>query len=273
MIAAVCVRWLEMVTTASSTARTEAITPTLRPSGSFSFSCSWWISSSAIVDFRIIEVRMPSTDEQFMREALALAGQSAEAGEVPVGAIVVVGGAIAGVGSNASIALSDPTAHAEILAIRQAAARLANYRLTGATLYCTLEPCVMCGGALVAARVQRLVFGARDLRFGGVRSKFQVADSRASITASRGGEGARRWNAWNCCARFSRLSAADKRRRPQSSPRGAARKRPSPPCLPMPQRRAARWEESPGSRQRPPPDRRRRYGTAERRVPRWQPAR
>src|ERR1039457_5217504 len=135
MIAAVCVRWLEMVTTASSTARTEAITPTLRPSGSFSFSCSWWISSSAIVDFRIIEVRMPSTDEQFMREALALAGQSAEAGGGPVGAIVVVGGAIAGVGSNASIALSDPTAHAEILAIRQAAARLANYRLTGATLY------------------------------------------------------------------------------------------------------------------------------------------
>ena len=120
---------------------------------------------------------MPSTDEQFMREALALAGQSAEAGEVPVGAIVVVGGAIAGVGSNASIALSDPTAHAEILAIRQAAARLANYRLTGATLYCTLEPCVMCAGALVAARIQRLVFGARDLRFGGVRSKFQVADS------------------------------------------------------------------------------------------------
>src|ERR1017187_3640319 len=123
MIAAVCVRWLEMVTTASSTARTEAITPTLRPSGSFSF--SWWISSSAIVDFRIIEVRMPSTDEQFMREALALAGQSAEAGEVPVGAIFVVGGAIAGVGCNASIALSDPTAHAEILAIRQAAARRA----------------------------------------------------------------------------------------------------------------------------------------------------
>ena len=120
---------------------------------------------------------MPSTDEQFMREALALAGQSAQAGEVPVGAVVVVGGAIVGRGCNAPIALSDPTAHAEVLAMRQAAARLANYRLTGATLYCTLEPCVMCAGALVAARVQRLVFGARDLRFGGVRSKFQVADS------------------------------------------------------------------------------------------------
>ena len=120
---------------------------------------------------------MATTDEQFMREAIALAGQSALAGEVPVGAIVVVEGVIAGCGSNAPIARTDPTAHAEILALRQAALQLANYRLTGATLYCTLEPCVMCAGALVAARVQRLVFGARDLRFGGVRSKFQVADS------------------------------------------------------------------------------------------------
>lgn len=112
-----------------------------------------------------------------MRQALALAGQSAQAGEVPVGALVVFGGEIAGIGSNAPIARADPTAHAEILAIRQAAAHLGNYRLTGATLYCTLEPCVMCAGALVAGRIQRLVFGARDLRFGGVRSKFQVADS------------------------------------------------------------------------------------------------
>ena len=117
-----------------------------------------------------------TTDEGFMREALALAGQSAHEGEVPVGAVVVMGGAIVG-GSNSPIAHSDPTAHAEILAIRQAAAQTGNYRLPGATLYCTLEPCVMCAGALVAARIQRLVFGARDLRFGGVRSKFQVADS------------------------------------------------------------------------------------------------
>ena len=112
-----------------------------------------------------------------MRQALALACQSAQAGEVPVGAVVVIGGEIAGSGANAPIACTDPTAHAEILAIRQAAARVGTYRLTGATLYCTLEPCVMCAGALVAARIQRLVFGARDLRFGGVRSKFQVADS------------------------------------------------------------------------------------------------
>jgi tRNA(adenine34) deaminase len=117
------------------------------------------------------------TDEEFMRQALALARQSAQADEVPVGALVVIDGEIGGSGSNAPIAHTDPTAHAEILAIRQAAARMGNYRLTGATLYCTLEPCVMCAGALVAARIQRLVFGARDLRFGGVRSKFQVADS------------------------------------------------------------------------------------------------
>lgn len=112
-----------------------------------------------------------------MREAVALARQADAAGEPPIGAIVVVGGEIAGRGANAPIARNDPTAHAEILALREAAQKIGNYRLTGATLYCTLEPCVMCAGALVAARVNRLVFGARDLRFGGVRSKFQIADS------------------------------------------------------------------------------------------------
>jgi len=96
---------------------------------------------------------------------------------VPVGAVVVLDGAVVGSASNAPIACSDPTAHAEILALRQAAGAVKNYRLEGATLFCTLEPCVMCAGALVAARVQRLVFGARDLRFGGVRSKFEIADS------------------------------------------------------------------------------------------------
>lgn len=112
-----------------------------------------------------------------MREALRLARQAAAGGEVPVGAVVAMGGAIVGRGRNASIARQDPTAHAEILALREAAERVGNYRLGGATLYSTLEPCVMCAGALVTARVERLVFGARDLRFGGVRSKFQVADS------------------------------------------------------------------------------------------------
>ena len=112
-----------------------------------------------------------------MREALRLAREGAAAGEVPVGAVLVMESEIAGSGWNAPVARHDPTAHAEILAIREAAARIGNYRLAGSTLYCTLEPCVMCAGALVAARVARLVFGARDLRFGGVRSKFQVADS------------------------------------------------------------------------------------------------
>jgi tRNA(adenine34) deaminase len=117
------------------------------------------------------------TDERFMREALQLARNGAAGEETPVGAVVAVAGEIVGRGSNSPIARNDPTAHAEILALREAAARMGNYRLPGATLYSTLEPCVMCAGALVAARVARLVFGARDLRFGGVRSKFRLADS------------------------------------------------------------------------------------------------
>jgi tRNA(adenine34) deaminase len=116
-------------------------------------------------------------DERYMREALRLAREGAGADEVPVGAVVVREGEIIGRGSNSPIARNDPTAHAEILALREAATRVGNYRLLDATLYCTLEPCVMCAGALVSARLARLVFGARDLRFGGVRSKFQLADS------------------------------------------------------------------------------------------------
>ncbi len=120
---------------------------------------------------------MSGSDERFMREALTLARQGEANGEVPVGAVVVVQGEIVGRGFNSPIAKFDATAHAEILALREAAASLRNYRLEAATLYATLEPCVMCAGALVAARVHRLVFGARDLRFGGVRSKFHLADS------------------------------------------------------------------------------------------------
>ena len=112
-----------------------------------------------------------------MREALRLARQGGAAGEVPVGAVVVIGGEAVGAAWNAPIGRNDPTAHAEILALRHAAASVGNYRLEHATLYCTLEPCVMCAGALVAARVEKLVFGTRDLRFGGVRSKFRIADS------------------------------------------------------------------------------------------------
>jgi tRNA(adenine34) deaminase len=124
-----------------------------------------------------LEREASSLDERFMREALRLAREGEAAGEAPVGAVVVQGGEIVGRGWNAPISRCDPTAHAEILALREAAARLGNYRLSGASLYCTLEPCVMCAGALVAARIERLVFGARDLRFGGVRSKFRLADS------------------------------------------------------------------------------------------------
>ena len=116
-----------------------------------------------------------------MRRALELAREAEAAGEVPVGCVVVAncGGdaEIIGEARNSPIDLLDPTAHAEMLALRQAAFAVGNYRLTDVTLYCTLEPCPMCAGALVAARIRTLVFGARDLRFGGVRSKFQIADS------------------------------------------------------------------------------------------------
>lgn len=116
-------------------------------------------------------------DERWMRRALELSGEAEKAGEVPVGAVIILRGQIVGAGFNQPIQTHDPTAHAEMLAIREAAQHLANYRLSDATLYVTLEPCPMCAGALVQARIRRLVFGARDLRFGGVRSKFQLADS------------------------------------------------------------------------------------------------
>lgn len=116
-------------------------------------------------------------DEEYMREALRLADEAEQRGEVPVGAIVVIDGTIAGRGGNATITQNDPTAHAEMLALREAAKAVGSYRLTGAVVYVTMEPCAMCAGALVTARVSRLVFGTRDLRFGAVRSKFRIADS------------------------------------------------------------------------------------------------
>jgi tRNA(adenine34) deaminase len=112
-----------------------------------------------------------------MRMALDLAQEAEAAGEVPVGAVIVMAGEVVGRGRNSPIERSDPTAHAEILALREACAAIGNYRLEGGILYTTLEPCVMCAGALVAARIARVVFAARDLRFGGVRSKFRLADS------------------------------------------------------------------------------------------------
>jgi tRNA(adenine34) deaminase len=101
-----------------------------------------------------------------MHEALALAAQAAAAGEVPVGAVVVKDGAIVGRGSNRPITSHDPTAHAEVVAMRDAAARLANYRLPGCELFVTLEPCAMCVGAMIHARIARVVYGARDPKTG-----------------------------------------------------------------------------------------------------------
>lgn len=112
-----------------------------------------------------------------MRRALELARLGESGDEVPVGAVVVRDGEEIGAGFNSPIGSCDPTAHAEMVALREAARRTGNYRLNGATLYVTLEPCVMCAGAIVHARIARLVFGARDIRFGGVRSKFRLADS------------------------------------------------------------------------------------------------
>lgn len=117
------------------------------------------------------------TDVAFMNEALELARHAEAAGEVPVGAVLVSDGVKLGTGWNHPITACDPSSHAEIEALRQAARQTGNYRLTGSVLYVTLEPCVMCVGAILSARVSRLVFGARDLRFGAVRSKFKLADS------------------------------------------------------------------------------------------------
>lgn len=105
-------------------------------------------------------------DDDFMREALALAQQAETRGEVPVGAVVVIDGVIVGRGWNQPIATHDPTAHAEVVAMRDAAAKIGNYRLLGCELYVTLEPCVMCAGAIMHARVGRVVYGAADSKSG-----------------------------------------------------------------------------------------------------------
>jgi len=110
------------------------------------------------------------TDEDFMRRALELARRGQAEGEVPVGAVVVLDGRVIGEGWNRPIAAADPTAHAEIQALRAAARALGNYRLTGASLYVTLEPCAMCVGAMLHARIARVVYGARDPKTGSAGS-------------------------------------------------------------------------------------------------------
>ena len=121
---------------------------------------------------------MEETDEKWMHQAIHLARQAAEFNEVPIGAVIVdADGKLLASASNRTITNVDPTAHAEILALRTAAAQVGNYRLTGTTVYSTIEPCAMCAGALVNARVARLVYGAADERFGAVHTHFGICDS------------------------------------------------------------------------------------------------
>ena len=113
-------------------------------------------------------------DERFMQFALELAGQARQRGEVPVGAVVVLDGIVIGDGFNQPVTAHDPTAHAEIVAMRKAAARLGNYRLTGAELYVTIEPCQMCVGAMIHARIARVVYGAPEPRAGAIESAMRA---------------------------------------------------------------------------------------------------
>lgn len=117
-----------------------------------------------------------STDEFYMAKALQLAEQAGAAGEVPVGAIVVKGGEIVGEGFNQPISGCDPTAHAEIVAMRNAANNLSNYRLSDCDLYVTIEPCTMCVGAMVHGRIRRVLFGALEPRAGALQSQLQLMD-------------------------------------------------------------------------------------------------
>src|SRR4051812_38373276 len=116
----------------------------------------------------------PESDEQFMDLALGEARNAQLAGEVPVGAVIVAEGTVVSRGFNRPISSRDPTAHAEIVALRNAAGVTGNYRLAGMTLYCTLEPCIMCAGAIIHARIARLVFGSQDPKAGAAGSIYSV---------------------------------------------------------------------------------------------------
>ena len=128
------------------------------------------------------------TDARWMREALRAAREANERDEVPVGACIVSGGEVLSVAGNRTRTDQDPTAHAEIVALREAARKVGNYRLTDAVVYSTIEPCAMCAGALIQARVKRLVYGALDERAGAVESRFRICETdflnhRIEITA------------------------------------------------------------------------------------------
>ena len=150
-------------------------------------------------------------DERFMALALAEARRAGDAGEVPVGAVVVLASEVIGRGHNQPIALHDPTAHAEVLALRSAGRTVGNYRLTGATLYATIEPCAMCCGAALHARVTRLVYGAADPKTGAVESLHRLLDDgranhRIAVTAGVRAEE---------CAALLRAFFEERRARPE----------------------------------------------------------
>jgi tRNA(adenine34) deaminase len=121
--------------------------------------------------------RERESDAHWMRQALVAAQEARERGEVPVGTCIVLGEAILALAGNRTRTDGDPTAHAEVLGLREAAGKVGNYRITDAVVYSTIEPCVMCAGALIQARVKRLVYGARDERAGAVESRFRVCDT------------------------------------------------------------------------------------------------
>lgn len=124
-----------------------------------------------------IEGAQTDVDVYWMRQALAAARDAQQCDEVPIGTCVVMGDTLLSVAGNRTRTRRDPTAHAEIIALREAARKIDNYRLTDAVVYSTIEPCAMCAGALIQARVRRLVFGTRDERAGAVESRFRICDS------------------------------------------------------------------------------------------------
>ncbi|MEE4202864.1 MAG: tRNA adenosine(34) deaminase TadA [Halieaceae bacterium] len=147
-------------------------------------------------------------DEAFMARALQLAAAAGANDEIPVGAVVVIDGEVVGEGANAQIATADPTAHAEVVALRDAAAKVGNYRLPGATLYVTLEPCTMCCGAMVHARVAELVFATREPKAGAVVSTANALDNAALNHQVRWREGPGREASANLLRDFFRARRA-----------------------------------------------------------------
>lgn len=132
---------------------------------------------TTLIRMNTVKSGNPATDSDWMQHALTLADRAQQEGEVPVGAVLVLNGELIAEGWNRPIAAHDPTAHAEIMALRAGAAKLGNYRLNDTTLYVTLEPCVMCAGAMVHARIRRLVYGASDPKAGAIQSVFNILDS------------------------------------------------------------------------------------------------